>query len=171
MHLNPEKANRRARLETRRQATPDFWLNTSRRANGGPLVCRPDLSDHRQEFPLVPSWGSARFPRGRPFRWALGPSELPRSHSQLAFPTVRPGCTQSALRLSQGSPPRFPDSTAPAVSVSEAVAPFRWALGPPEPPHKHSQLAVPTVLAGAPSWPYGFPRGPRVGSLTQPLRR
>jgi hypothetical protein len=29
MHLNPEKTNRRARLETRRQATPDFWLNTS----------------------------------------------------------------------------------------------------------------------------------------------
>src|ERR671935_1408102 len=48
--------------------------------------------------------------------------------------------------------------------------PFRWALGPPEPPHQHSQLAVPTVLAGAPSWPYGFPRGPRVGSLTQPFQ-
>jgi len=28
---------------------------------------------------------------GSPFRWALGPSELPRPHSQLAFPTARPG--------------------------------------------------------------------------------
>src|SRR5919198_48872 len=61
-------------------------------------------------------------------------------------------------------------ATYAAVSVSEAVAPFRWALGPSEPPHKHSQLALPTVLAGAPSRPYGFPRGPRVGSLTQPLQ-
>ena len=34
---------------THRQPTPA--------CNGGPLVCRPDLSDHRQEFPLVPSWG------------------------------------------------------------------------------------------------------------------
>src|ERR687891_2950172 len=27
---------------------------------------------------------------GSPFRWALGPSELPRPRSQLAFPTARP---------------------------------------------------------------------------------
>jgi hypothetical protein len=47
---------------------------------------------------------------GSPFRWALGPPELPRPHGQLAFPTIRPGCTQSTLRLSQGAPPGLPGS-------------------------------------------------------------
>jgi hypothetical protein len=50
MHLNPEKANRRARLETRRQATPDFWLNTSDFASSIRLStsapCATDVCQH-----------------------------------------------------------------------------------------------------------------------------
>jgi hypothetical protein len=43
-------------------------------------------------------------PGGSPFRWALGPPELPQPHSQLAVPTVPARCAQLALRLSQGAP-------------------------------------------------------------------
>src|SRR5437867_11892363 len=76
-------------------------------------------------------------------KWRKLLRELKEPERPLARPDLRrdhlqplgPKCSEQPLQLSW-----FPYDR-----------PFRWALGPPEPPHPHSQLRFPTVRLSAPS--------------------
>lgn len=89
----------------------------------------------------------------RAFRWALGPSQIPRRRSEVYVPTTRDRYSKSALRLSHGRPYGAPFGTCLSLGFGTfpAAPPLqRGVLSP------HNDRLTELVLRLSQGRPIGF---------------